>query len=395
MPSYYWNVKIFDDMATKDLFSKFRLGYIFLWLFAVSCQFEVTDNKHVIINTLMRHAQMIKAEQVEYGILLEIRSPYTNEVSHYLLQDSITQVPDDFTKFQKIKTPLKGLIALSSTQWTPLLKIGKEHLILGISESGFVYDSVMKELLAKGSVLDVMKNGILDFEKTISLQPELILYSPGLEVSIDQLKRTGLPLFMWPDYLENSPLGRAEWLRVIGWLTGEEAVTEAWFDHIENEYFKLKSLISDTMPKATIMSDKAFNEQWYVPGGKSYLATIFKDAGADYIWKGNNITGSVALDLETIISQASEADFWFVTHFTDAPYSYEDLKNENEIYAGFKAFRNRKIIFCNTFRTAYFETSQFQPHVVLADFIAILHPHLLPEHKPVYHQLLKEEIHDE
>jgi len=388
-------VKIFNDMAAKKVFLRICMSYFFLLFIMVGCKFTTPKNKHSVTNNLMRHAQMIKAEQVEAGILLEIHAPYANDVTSYLLQDSNAEIPDEYAEIQRIITPVNGLIALSSTQWAPLLKIGKQQIILGISEADFVYDSVMKELLAKGSVEDVMKNGQLDFEKTISLQPELILYSPGPEGSLDQLKRTGIQLFMWPDYFEDSPLGRAEWLRVIGWLTGEEETTENWFNRIESEYFELKSLIKDTVQKVTIMSDKAFNEQWYVPGGKSYLATIFKDAGADYIWKENSATGSVALDIETIISQASEADFWRIAHFTDASYSYEDLKKENEIYAGFKSFQNRKIIFCNTYKTAYFETSQFQPQVVLADFIAIFHPHLLPDHKPVYHQLLKQETHVE
>ncbi len=360
----------------------------FIWGFLDACDSKSTENELVITDNLMRHAQMVKAQQFEDGLLLEIDSPWSDKPERYFLQSNDNERDNNSESYQEINLPVRKIVALSSTQWAPLLEIGKFDLVLGISEATFVNDSLMKLLLKTGKVSEVLKNGQLDFEKTVSLRPDIVLYSPDPTGASEQLERTGLQLLPWPDYLENSPLGRAEWIRVLGWLTGQEEITEKLFEDTEKEYFKLKALIHDSLTRPTIMADKAFNDQWYVPGGRSYMATIFKDAGATYIWSDNQVTGSVPLDIETIISKAAEADFWRIAHASDSPYSYEKLKQENEIYAAFKAFQENKIIFCNTSKTAYFETSQFRPHLVLADFIAILHPDLLPDHKPVYHHLL-------
>jgi iron complex transport system substrate-binding protein len=380
---------IFNNMESLKYVGLKLLILAFLWSFLEACESKSVEGELHVTQNLMRHAQMVKAQQFEDGLLLEIHSPWTDKPVRYFLQNNDNKPDNNSEVYQAINRPVRSIIALSSTQWAPLLEIGKSDLVIGISEASFVNDSLMKLFLKTGKVSEVLKNGQLDFEKAVSLKPDIVLYSPDPTGASEQLERTGLQLFPWPDYLENSPLGRAEWIRVLGWLTGQEEITEKLFEDTEKEYLKLKALISDSLARPTIMADKAFNDQWYVPGGKSYMATIFKDAGAAYIWSENQATGSVPLDIETIISQAAEADFWRIAHASDSPYSYEKLRQENEIYAAFKAFRENKIIFCNTSKTAYFETSQFHPHLVLADFIAILHPELLPDHKPVYHHLLK------
>lgn len=385
----YWNAMTFNNMESLKYLGIKILIFAFICSFLEACDSKSPENEFQITQNLIRHAQMVKAQQFEYGLLLEIQATWSDKPERYILQNNDDERYDDSKFFQKINIPMSRIIALSSTQWAPLLEIGKPDAVLGISEASFVNDSLMKLLLKTGKVSEVLKNGQLDFEKTVSLRPDIVLYSPDPTGASDQLKRTGLQLLPWPDYLENSPLGRAEWIRVLGWLTGQEEITEKLFEDTEKEYLKLKSLIHDSLSRPTIMADKAFNDQWYVPGGRSYMATIFKDAGADYVWSDNQATGSVSLDIETIISQAADADFWRIAHASDSPYSYEKLRQENEIYAAFKAFQKHQIIFCNTSKSAYFETSQFRPHVVLADFIAILHPDLLPDHQPVYHHLLK------
>jgi len=381
-------------MKSKNKSLTGTLIFAYVLAFLGGCENRSFEEELQISNNLMRHAKMVKAQQFESGLLLEIQSPWTENSRRYLLQNMHDEQINDAVSFQKIKIPVQRIVALSSTQWAPLLEVGKSDIILGISEASFVNDRLMKSLLKAGKVSEVLKNGQLDFEKIVSLQPDIVFYSPDPTGGSDQLERTGLKLLPWPDYLETSPLGRAEWIRVLGWLTGQEVLTEKLFEDAEKEYLALKSLVHDSVVRPTIMADKAFNDQWYVPGGKSYMATIFKDAGAAYIWSDNQATGSVSLDIETIISQAAEADFWRIAHATDSPYSYAKLKQEHDIYAAFKAFQQHQIIFCNTSKTAYFETSQFRPHLVLADFIAILHPDLLPYHKPVYHQLLKPDSDD-
>ncbi len=390
MQFYYWNVRIFSKLKkNKNRYQRITLVILSV-LFFSGCGGDYSDNRFSITNNIMRHAQMINAERFEAGVLLEVNTLNSKAPKQFFLHHSDLSNDEKLPSINYIKVPVDGIVTLSSTQWAPLVSINKSDLILGISEADYVQNSTMRSLLNDGSIIEVMKNGVLDFEQTVKLQADLLLYSPMPGNAEDDLIRTGLTLLPWPDYLENTPLGRAEWIRVLGWLSGSEEITEEWFSTIEKEYLSLKSMIHDSLKRPSLMADKAFNEQWFVPGGKSYLATIFGDAGANYIWADNESTGSVSFDIETILSEAANADYWRIAHATSDSFNYEALRQEKEIYANFKAYQERNIIFCNTLKTAYFEKSTFEPQIVLADFIAIFHPDLLPNHKAVYHKILNQ-----
>ena len=116
-----------------------------------------------------------------------------------------------------------------------------------------------------------------------------------------------------------------------------------------------------------------------MPGGNSYIAKIFSDAGGDYIWKDNESTGSLHIDAESVLLKAQDADFWRVINSSDIPFTYERLKNENELYPLFKAFKEKQLLVCNVRESGYFEKSQYEPDVLLADFIYHFHPELLTE----------------
>jgi len=371
-----------------------KVFFLLALIVAFACTNQHDSKKFKILDeaNLMRYASGVRIAKVDQGYLLQLKLPWSQSVQEqelFLLWPDSLSVPSKFNQLTVIKTPVNKLITLSSTQWSPLLKLGMTDRILGISEAGYVLDSTMRRLLVQGKVAEVAKNGQIDFEKLVSTEAELVLYSPDPMGIPETLKRTGINLLPWPDYMENSPLGRAEWLRVLGYLTGEQAATDRWFDLVAAEYNQLKNLVDkQSLPKPTIIAEKAFNGQWYIPGGRSYLAKIFEDAGADYIWKDEPSNGSIPLDIETIIAKGSEATFWRISHASKSDYSYAQLLQENELYGSFTAFQNRKVILCNTLKNGYFERSQYEPNVVLADFIHILHPDLLTDHQVVYHELL-------
>jgi iron complex transport system substrate-binding protein len=219
------------------------------------------------------------------------------------------------------------------------------------------------------------------------------LYSPYFDGNQDPLLVTGAALFPFADYLESTPLGRAEWIRVVGLLTGCSDRADAWFDDIEQRYNELKDWCAEVPNRPTVFSDLAFNGQWYVAGGKSYIAQLFEDAGADYIWRDDPSTASFPLDSETILAKAKHADFWRVANSSSLPMTYETLERENSMYALFDAFKNRKIIVCDIQKTGYFETSQMEPERLLADFISLFHPEVMavhqPDYRPKYYYLMK------
>ncbi|KAF0130645.1 MAG: iron complex transport system substrate-binding protein [Bacteroidetes bacterium] len=306
----------------------------------------------------------------------------------YFISDTFP-LPDSLQTSNVIRTPVKSLITLSATQWGPLMTMNEAVRIKGVSEAGFITNKQMRHLFESGLVEEVAADGRYEIEKILRIQPELILYSPDPTGVPTALENLGLPLLAWTDYFETNPLGRTEWIKILGLLVEKEEIAVQMFDSIAADYLRLKNLVSTTKERPTVFADKAFAGQWYVPGGKSYMARLFEDAGATYVFADNNSEASFPLDIETIYARAGKADYWRIAQAASAKYSYEQLKSENELYASFKAFQEKKVVFCNILETSYFERSPLEPNHMLADFIAIFHPELLPDHQPVFHQLLE------
>ena len=319
---------------------------------------------------LMRYAHNVAVYAVDSGYRVEVLNPW----------DSTVLLGDCFVP----KQGFSSVISFSSTQWSVFIELDEIDRVKGILEGRNIHSPKMKQLLANGVVKDVGTESAKNMELMIQLHPDIILYSPYFDGNQDPLRVTGAILFPFADYLESTPLGRAEWIRVVGLLAGCPERADAWFNDIERRYDELKDLCADVQQRPTVFSDLPFNGQWYVAGGKSYIAQLFADAGADYLWKDNPSTASFPLDSETILAKAKHADFWRVANSSSLPMTYETLKRENSIYTLFDAFKNRKVFVCDIQKTGYFETSQIEPDVLLADFIAIFHPEVMAEYKPGY-----------
>ena len=346
-------------------------------LFVVSCATkpEPSDDSKSPRHNLMRYARNVDVFPVDSGYQVEVCNPWDTAVlmgSYFIPSEGFGSV-----------------ICFSSTQWSVFLELGEVDRVKGLLEGRYVHDPRMKDLLAQGVVKDVGTESAKNMELMIQLQPDVILYSPYFDGNQDPLKVTGAMLFPFADYMETTPLGRAEWIRVVGLLTGKREAADAWFDEIEARYLALKDRCAGVERRPTVFSDLPFNGQWYVAGGQSYMACLFADAGADYLWKDNDATGSFPLDLETLLAKARHADYWRVTNSSSLPMTYESLKRENTLYTLFDAYQNRRIIVCDIQETGYFERSQIEPDVLLADFIAIFHPELMEEdYQPGYYHLL-------
>ena len=318
----------------------------------------------------MRYAHNVAVYAVDSGYRVEVLNPW----------DSTVLLGDCFVP----KQGFSSVISFSSTQWSVFIELDEIDRVKGILEGRNIHSPKMKQLLANGVVKDVGTESAKNMELMIQLHPDIILYSPYFDGNQDPLRVTGAILFPFADYLEFTPLGRAEWIRVVGLLAGCPERADAWFNDIERRYDELKDLCADVQQRPTVFSDLPFNGQWYVAGGKSYIAQLFADAGADYLWKDNPSTASFPLDSETILAKAKHADFWRVAKSSSLPMTYETLKRENSIYTLFDAFKNRKVFVCDIQKTGYFETSQIEPDVLLADFIAIFHPEVMAKHQPGY-----------
>lgn len=354
-------------------------------IFSIFCVlFSCADTPKANINkdndcdslNLVRYAENFEIYPYKSGYRLIINN--TSETYDYYLFNDSVEIPDELKDKQIIRTPINSAIAFSSTQWSVFQKLGELDLVKGILESNYTKNEEILKSVSEGKILDVGMSTNVNAEKVIYLQADVILYTPYPTLDFSHLgKLSGSLMLPFPDYLESHPLGRAEWMKVVGLLCGKEKETDKWFDSVANNYESLTKICSEVKEKPTVFSDLPFENQWYVPGGNSYIAKIFNDAGGDYIWKENESTGSLHIDAESVLLKAQKADYWRVINSYDTPFTYERLEKENDLYPLFKAFRERQLLVCDVRDCGYFEQSQYEPDRLLADFIYHFHPELL------------------
>jgi len=318
-----------------------------------------------------------------------IHSPFNDTLSagvFYLLDSTKYQQFKDFKNV--LPFPLISIAALSSTQLNVISKLGLLNKVCGVSDQKYIQNKAVHKLIKSGRITEVSVAGQLFVEKAIQLNPQAIFFSPfqkGQTLPVlGNIK--AIPYF---DFMEDSPLGRAEWVKFTAAFIGGEHKADSVFEIIEKQYLKLKNSAASLQNRPTVFSGKYFNGQWFVPGGKSYMAQIFSDAGANYIWKDDSSRNSIALDFEIVLQKAQDANFWRILGGLPEENPYESLLKENPLYGHFNAFKKHHIVYCNPASTAYFETGTLEPQVILKDFIAAFHPELFSDYKPVYYHVLR------
>lgn len=337
------------------------------------------------------HATGFKVTEGKGYHLLDIQDPQHEEGTsyHFALVPRGTKpegIPADYTV---IETPVRSVICMTALQLSNFITLEALDRVIGITSSRFLFNKEMKQRLKEGTTKKIGMEGNFDAEVIIQANPDLILISPFKRGGYDSLKELGIPLLPHLGYKEMTPLGQAEWIKCMGLLVALESEAIARFETIEKRYNELLQLTAGVKKRPVVFSGELRGGNWYAVGGKSFLAQLFRDAGADYFLKDDTRSGGVTLDFETVYSQADKADFWRILNSYPGEFSYNALKAEDSRYADFRAFREKGVVYCNLRERAFYESSPTQPEVVLADLIRAFHPDLLPDHTPVYYELIK------
>lgn len=341
-----------------------------------------------------RYAEGFQIEYKSGVALVDIQDPQNRQtpVYRYALVPRGTHpeaIPADYIP---IEIPVRSVICMTSLQLSNFIKLDALDRVVGITSTRHLFNKEMNDRLEAGQTVKIGIEGNFNNEAVMSMNPDLILISPYKRGGYDALKEVGIPLIPHLGYKETTPLGQAEWIKFVGILCGMEQEANARFSSIEKRYNELKALIGEgkVSHRPIVFSGELRGGNWYAVGGKSFLAQLFKDAGADYFLKHDERSGGIMLDFETVYNQADNADYWRIVNSYPDEFSYDALKAQDERYADFKAFRDRKIIYCNMKTTPFYEEMPTSPEVVLADLLHIFHPDLLPDHTPVFYHLLKE-----
>ena len=271
--------------------------------------------------------------------------------------------------------------------------LGVENTLVGFPNPDYISSEKTRKRIESGKVREVGKNENLNTEVLIDLAPDVIV-SFSLSNSnptLDNIQKSGLAVMFNGDWTEQSPLGKAEWIKFFGALYGLDAKANTLFSEIEKEYKSTLILVGKATHKPTVLSGAMVQDQWYVPQGESWASLFLKDAKSNYLWAGSKGTGSLALTLETVLEKAQEAEFWI------APGDFSSLKEMNDSnphYKEFASFKNKKVYSYAINKGAkggirYFEWSPTRPDWVLKDLIKIFHPELLPQHQLFFFQKLQ------
>ena len=324
--------------------------------------------------------------------LLDIKDPQKEkggESYHFALKPRGVNIDETPAGYTVIETPVRSTICMTSLQLSNFIKLDELDAVVGITSTRHLFNADMQKRLDEGKTHKIGIEGNFDNEIIMGINPDVILISPFKRGVYDALTEVGIPLIPHLGYKEMTPLGQAEWIKFIGLLIGKEEKANRIFAEIENRYLELVKLTSEVKKRPVVFSGELRGGNWYAVGGKSFLAQLFKDAGADYFLKDDVRSGGVSLDFETVYSQAAYADYWRIVNSYKGEFTYDALQAEDVRYADFQAFKKKQVVYCNMSQKPFYESMPVEPEVVLADLIAVFHPQLLPNHTPRYYELLK------
>lgn len=295
---------------------------------------------------------------------------------YVLLADS-TLPKDSLPQGTVIRTPLRRSVVFTTVHCSLLLSLGAGDAIKGVCDLRYIDLPWIQRQCQAGQIKNCGSGMAPDIEKIIDTKPGAILISPFENSGgYGKLEEVDIPLVECADYMEPTPLGRAEWMRFFGILTGHERQADSLFQVVEERYQHLVRQAEKATSHPSVVMDKKNGSVWYVPGGESTIGRMIEDAGGCYAFASEVKGGSLSLPFERVLDQAGQSDVWLFRYSAPGPITYAQLAAEYEGYSRMKAFRTHRAYGCNTMTSLFYEESPFRPDYLLNDFIVLLHPEL-------------------
>lgn len=282
-------------------------------------------------------------------------------------------------KTDTVRTPLESNLVFTAPHCQLLTELGCQNAITGVCDKDYINIPDIKSRAQADAkvahpIMDCGSSMQPDIERIIALHPEALLISPfennGGYGKLDKLR---IPIIETADYMETSPLGRAEWIKLYGLLLGSSKA-DSLFSAIEKEYLQLKAEAAKLPLGLSILTERKTGNVWYVPGGKSTMGILLRDAHAKYIFADDQHSGSLSMSPEQIIAKGNQIDVWTFKYFGGNALTKQDLLAEYQGYQALKAFQSGNIYETNTSCEPYFELTSFHPEILLREFIILSHP---------------------
>lgn len=369
---------------------KILFALLFTLVF-ISCKNE-TKNSTEPTTSSQKESNIIYAKSFEVStyegyktITLKNPWPGTDKTFTYALVEKTgsLQNPEDYDAV--VQVPVKRIVVTSTTHIPSLEMLDEIESLVGFPDLNYISSEKTRDRISEEKITELGKNEDINTEILIDLSPDAVIgfAIDGNNSTFSTIQSTGIPVLYNSDWTETSPLGKAEWIKFFGLLFNKEKQADSIFKKIEKEYLNAKEVASKAVETPTVISGAMFKDIWYMPQGDSWAAKFIADANGDYLWKDSRGTGSLSLNLESVIEKGHNAEIWIGPgQFT----SLAEIKNASQAYAQFKAFKEDQVYTYSmkkgpTGGVIYFELAPNRPDLVLKDHVKILHPELLPEYE--------------
>lgn len=370
-----------------------RLIYlIFAAVLLSSCGGQMRSSADGGDTVRFRYAQLLSLVRYQGYTVATIQHPWRqNAVLHqYVLVPADSVVPEGLPEGTLIRTPLRRSVVFTTVHCSLLSMLHREGSVAGVADLKYIKAPFVQAGVDSGRIMDCGDGMSPVIEKIIDLHPDALLLSPFENSGgYGQLSEIDIPIVECAEYMEASPLGRAEWVRFYGLLYGCEHEADSLFALVDSSYNALTQHSTLNIQHSSTLLDKVTGSVWYVPGGRSTIGRMLADAGADYPWASDEHSGSVALPFETVLERAGECDVWLLRYSGKVPLTRNQLLSEHRGYNQFRAFREGRVYGCNVELSMFYEESPFRPDLLLSDFIRILYPDALPHHELRYYHEVK------
>ena len=343
--------------------------------------------KHVDIS----YAKGFSIEKYASGLtILKILVPWPNAEASFtyalIPKEKEAFITLDKNKYDAIiSVPIENLVVTSTTHIPALEALDELDKLIGFSDTKYISSKAARKRINAGQIKELGVNESLNTEAVLALQPDLVVGFAlnGDNSAYETLKRSQIPVIYNGDWVEETPLGKAEWIKFFAPFFTKETQANNVFSEIEKSYLDAKNIAEAAQTEPTVLSGALYKDVWYLPGGKSWAANFLNDANANYLWKETPESGSLSLSWESVLVKAKNTEYWIgPAQFK----SYTEMESSSAHYIQFDAFKNKKVFtFANTVGETggnlYYELAPQRPDLVLKDLIHILHPGLLPDHE--------------
>lgn len=316
--------------------------------------------------------------------MLTVANPWqksTGNIFEYHLVKRGEKIPDELQKQQVIFTPVKRVICLSTTHIGFLDALGEVSSIVGLSGTNYLTNPEVRKGVSENRIREVGYEQGLNYEMILQLKPDVVFaYGVGAEINtqINKLHDLDIPVVLVAEYLEQSPLAKAEWLKFFGAFFGKEVVAGSSFEKIKSNYQAIKLIVAKVQDRPSVLTGLPFKDTWWIAGGQSNLAVLIEDAGGKFLWRENRSKEAFPVSLEEVFLRAANADFWINCGSVN---SKSELLAFDSRYSDLPAVKNQRIYNNNLHAVPgggndYWESGVVHPDLVLADLVKIFHPEI-------------------